>query len=157
MIQFDEHIFQMGWFNHQVVYTFSSRKATWTPRATSASTCSAKVALGQTWNLWRSPGRGRDNGWRSPVVGRCDMFFFGGHKTMEWTPTWVDSFFEDNRGPKLQNVFLFEDMGLVAQRYKKTMKGSLTEMSYLIVKFGMFAVTINLSDSSRFTEDYVYT
>ena len=26
MIQFDEHIFQMGWFNHQLVELFSPRK-----------------------------------------------------------------------------------------------------------------------------------
>ena len=28
MIQFDEHIFQMGWFNHQLVFAWPSQKTT---------------------------------------------------------------------------------------------------------------------------------
>ena len=27
MIQFDEHMFQMGWFNHQLVYLFPSKNS----------------------------------------------------------------------------------------------------------------------------------
>lgn len=37
---------------------------------------------------------------------------------MEWTPTWGDSFFEDKGGQNFKKN-MFEDMGLVAQRYKE--------------------------------------